>query len=159
MEFTDDDRKVLGLVRDGYNTMAEITDLLKVDSTTSNDIVEKLDEARYIRRMGLTRSAFYTFEITDKGRGAVPVAENLKGLAADGLDMAKLNALNEISRAPGEILAIPAKIGMSSLGFSTVIASLVRAGFLKEGGLWKRTLSVTDGGMDMLEKHGGLLQG
>lgn len=157
LDLADDDKKVLGFIRDGYNTMAEITDLLKVDSSVSNGIVEKLDEARYISRMGLARSAFYTFEITDKGRDAVPVAENLKELAADGLDMAKLNALNEISRAPGEILAIPAKIGMSSLEFSTVIASLVRAGHLKEGGLWKRTLSVTDSGVDMLEKNAGLL--
>lgn len=158
LEFTDDDKKVLGFIRDGYNTMAEVTDLLKVDSSVSNSIIEKLDRARYIKRKGLARSSFYTFELPEKGLSAVPVEDNLKGLAGDGMDMAKLNALNEILRAPAEILAIPEKLSMSSLEFSTVIASMVRGGYLTEGGLWKRTLAVTEKGEIMLKKHVALLQ-
>jgi SSS family solute:Na+ symporter len=157
LELFDHDKKVLSFIRDGYNTMAEVTDLLSVDSSVSNDIIEKLDRARYIQRMKLAGSNFYTFRLTEKGRQAVPVEDDVKKLAGDGLNMTKLRVLNEIVMNPEAVLKVPEKLGMGALEFSTVIASLVRGGYCKESGLWRRMLSVTEKGGSMVGNYASLL--
>ncbi|WP_448535887.1 hypothetical protein, partial [Pseudothermotoga sp.] len=44
------------------------------------------------------------------------------------------------------------KTGLNPMGLATVINSLVRRGYLKEGGLWRREISITEKGVEVLSR-------
>lgn len=60
--------EVLTLIANGYNTMAEVSDMLGVDSAVSNKIIEKLDQNKIIYRKKYSGPGFYTFYISEAGQ-------------------------------------------------------------------------------------------
>ena len=78
--------RILEMLRVGHCYMADLTDALGVDSKTSGQAVEKLDQGGYLVRAGLRGSKFYTFSITEKGLSALPALSSQEaGMAKDGL--------------------------------------------------------------------------
>src|SRR5699024_7714538 len=59
--------QTLNYIAEGYNTMAEITDLFSVDSSKTNAIIESLDKKQLIKRNKYSGPGFYTFSITEIG--------------------------------------------------------------------------------------------
>lgn len=141
------DRSVLEYIRHGYNTLAEITDALGVDARVSAAAVARLDQGGYIERYRLTGSGFYSFRITEKGEEALPpLSEWEKKLAQEGLQKDAVLVLKRAAENPDGLTHLLHEEGWSSLVLANHISHLVRLGFLKEGGIWRRNIMVTDKG-------------
>lgn len=106
------DLEVLDMIRHGHESMAEITDALKVDSRLSNAVIERLDLGGYIRRKSLIGAGFYSFELTPRGEQILPA---LKGrdaeMARDGLKPEYLEVLKAAKGGSQQILDIAARMG------------------------------------------------
>lgn len=156
VELNETDLKVLDLVRYGHRYMSEITDALKTDSHVSNESVEKLDRGGYIKRQGRWGSAFYTFDITPLGESVLPaIEEGRREMARDGLKPEYLDVIKAAGRDPGEITGLAREKGWSSLELSSVVSHLVNLGYLKEAGVWRRILLLTDKGRQIVQKYSG----
>ncbi|HBY57133.1 MAG TPA: sodium:solute symporter [Candidatus Atribacteria bacterium] len=162
IKLIDKDIKVLDCVRKGYNTMAEITDILDVDSSISNKVVGKLENGGYIKRLANCGVGFYTFELTRKGKEVFPPPSSTKEekLTEDKLDMVSLKILRYIDTNPNLVANKLIEItGLNQMANSVLIASLIRRGLLKESGMWRRIVTITQKGKEMLRKHRELLEG
>lgn len=150
------DLQILELLRCGHVTMAEITDALQVDSRISNAGIERLDRGGYLRRRSLIGASFYAFDITPKGLAALPqLAPDLDALAKDGLKPLYVKLLRFVSEAPEKLPDFVRQENLASLEVASAISHLVRLGYLREGGLWRRSLYITDQGRAVLARHGG----
>jgi len=154
-ELTDEERKVLEIIRKGYNTMAEINDMLKIDCYISKEYIAKLEYYNYINRFGNGGKNYYTFNISEKGLKALPpLSEKEKSLLTDNIDETGIKVLLYVQENPNIVADELTNVtGMEVLASSNVIASLIRRGYLKEGGLWKRKVEISDGGSKLLEKY------
>lgn len=151
-KLTDEEIKVLDIIRKGYNTMSEITDLLDMDSSKSSELVLSLEKAGAIERFSNGGSGFYMFRITDFGK-TLPtrIKENE---ILEGVDETGIKILEHV-RGKSMILAdeLSKETGLNSMALATIINSLVRRGYLKEGGIWRRTVSITQKGNELVSKY------
>lgn len=161
IKLIEEDIKVLDCVRKGYNTMAEITDILDVDSSISSRIIEKLESGSYIKRVGGSGLDFYTFTLTEKSKEVLPpLSPEEEKLAEDKLDMASIKILNHINTYPNLVANELVKItGLNQMANSVVVASLIRRKLLKERGMWRRIVKITEEGKRILKRHRVLLEG
>lgn len=152
IKLSEDDEKVLGLIRKGFNTMGEITDLLAVDSGISNKVIEILDQNRLIQRDSLRGSGFYKFSITKEGINMLPKLSKEDALLLEkGLTKDELCILKAIKKGKEELNNFVNKSDLDSLKFSVFASKLIRNGYLKEGGLLKRTIAITDKGSRVVD--------
>lgn len=152
---TDIDRKILYYLFSGANTMAELTDLLQVDSFKSNDAIERLDKNGCIEREGLRGAKFYSFHITEKGIQELgSVSQKDQMLSKYGLNETWLNVLSHSDLDLNQFGEYLNSIGISSLMGAAIISVLVRNGYIKEYGVWKRQIAITDKGREIIEKVG-----
>lgn len=148
-KLTDEEMKVLELIGRGYSTMAEITDLLDVDSSKSSELVLSLEKAGLIERLGDRGIRFYTFRVTDFGREVLSKRMQISGKEVDEIGLKVLELVRE-----GQVLAdkLSKETGLNPMALGTVVNSLIRRGYLKEGGLWRRKISITEKGFEVLSK-------
>lgn len=151
---TDEEIMVLDIIRRGYNTMAEITDLLDIDSSKSSEVVLSLEKAGAIERFSNGGSGFYMFKVTDFGK-TLPTKIKQSDIR-EGVDELGIKVLEHV-RGKAGILAdeLSKETGLNSMALATLINSLVRRGYLKEGGIWRRTVSITEKGNELLSKYVG----
>jgi SSS family solute:Na+ symporter len=149
-KLTDEELKVLELIYKGYNTMAEITDLLDVDSSKSSDLVLSLEKAGVIERLGNRGMNFYTFRVTEFGKNILMRAKKIETAEIDEVGLSLLEHVKEGKPILADELS--KKTGLDPMGLATVINSLVRRGYLKEGGLWRRKISITEKGLEVLSR-------
>jgi SSS family solute:Na+ symporter len=149
----DIDVKALGLIGVGHLYMADITDSLGVDSRTSADAIERLDRGGYIRRLGKSRSAFFTFEITEKGLAALPEGEKVDAsLRAAKLNPMYVDLLAILKSNPENQLEFIKKYDVKSMRMAAISSHLTRQGYIQEKGLFKRKLRITQKGLDAVNK-------
>ena len=154
IDLTEFDLKVLEMLRYGHETMSEITDALQVDSRHSNAGIEKLDRGGYLKRRALWGSNFYAFDITDRGMEKLPpLPDHEAALAKDSLKPMYLRLLSRTAAKPEELPEFVKQENLSSLEVSSAIGHLVRKGYLSEGGLWRRTIDITEKGRSVLAKY------
>jgi SSS family solute:Na+ symporter len=148
------DFQVLELIRIGHIYMADITDALGVDSTTSNISIEKLDRGGYIERSGLIGSKFHEFHITEKAKEVLP---KLVGKEAEmnsrGLNDSYVGLLKIANEAPQNVNNYIKEKQWKSLKVSSVSSHLTRQGYIIEKGLFKRKISVTQKGIEAVKKY------
>jgi SSS family solute:Na+ symporter len=149
-KLTDEELKVLELIYKGYNTMAEITDLLDVDSSKSSDLVLSLEKAGVIERLGNRGMNFYTFKVTEFGKNILMRAKKIETAEIDEVGLSLLEHVKEGKPILADELS--KKTGLNPMGLAMVINSLVRRGYLKEGGLWRRKISITEKGLEVLSR-------
>lgn len=151
------DIRVLEMIRNGHQYLADITDGLRVDSKASSEAIAKLDEGGYIERAGLRGSKFFTFNITEKGLSALPVlsGENAK-MVKDYLNPMYVNFLETVLRKSDELVSFPKKNNLGSLQMSSMITHLNRRGYIIEKGLFKRKVKITDTGENMVKKYASI---
>lgn len=151
-KLTDDEIRVLDIIRKGYNTMSEITDLLDMDSSKSSELVLSLEKAGAIERFSNGGSGFYMFKLTDFGKTLPTKIKESEIL--DGVDEAGIKILEHVRGRSG-ILAdeLSKETGLNSMALATIINSLVRRGYLREGGVWRRTVSITQKGNELISKY------
>jgi SSS family solute:Na+ symporter len=147
IELNEFDFKALSLIRRGFVTMGEITDLLDVDSSISNESIEKLDKMRLIKRDALSGSGFYLFSITNKGISRLPVTSSFEEKLLDmQLTKEELDILSAIEKGISQLYSYIESNEIGSLKFSVYCSKLIRNGYLLEGGLLKRTITLTEKG-------------
>ena len=148
------DYKVLDLIRNGHQYMADITDGLAVDSNVSSTSIDKLDQGGYIERAGLTGSKFFTFSITDKGLAALPELSGVeKDMAEDYINPKYLDFINTALSNPEALANFARNNSMGSLQMSSMISHLTRRGYIDEKGIFKRKVLVTSAGKELAQKY------
>ena len=148
---TQEEIKVLDLIRKGYDTMGEITDYLQVDSHSSNRIIESLDKKRLLKREKLWGSGFYKFFLVPAADPYLPKLDERELKLADvNITLEELNLLGAIKKGVAEMYAHVDKVGFNSLKASTLIAKLIKYEYLSESGLMKRKLAITEKGTKIL---------
>jgi len=154
VEITEFDLKVLDLLRYGHESMAEITDILQVDSRISNASIERLDRGGYIKRRALWGPDFYAFDLTEKGAALLPkLPEKEERMAKDGLKPLYIKILSLSGQSPEELPRLAREENLPSLVVASIISHLARKGYLVEKGIWKRIIAVTDRGRSILGKY------
>ena len=155
VKLDEQDVKILNLIRYGHGYMSDINDAMKLDGGITNASIEKLDQGGYIERMGLSRSDFYTFKITEKGESVLPPVSGIDREMVDaGLMPMYVSILKMTNEGPEKLTELVKQHGLNSLEVSSIITHLVRKGYVLEKGVWKRKLEITDVGKKMLDKFG-----
>lgn len=150
----EDALRVLESIRDGYRTMAEITDLSGWDSRRTNAVVEKLDQNGMIVRRGLTGRNFYVFDLPPGTQGLL---EDRAGpVSASAPDELTATDLALLGHTEGDEIALEQfarEQGYNQLQISAMLSKLARLGYVREGGLFRRVVSLESTGRSVLEKH------
>ena len=150
----DMDYEILKLIRAGHLYMADITDTLGVDSKTSGAAVERLDRGGYIIRAGMIGSKFYTFDISDKGLAALPPVEGKEAeMLKDKLTPMYVELLDIVKNRPEHQAEFVQKHQIKSMHMAAISSHLTRQGYIKEGGLFKRKLRITEKGAAAVAKY------
>jgi len=146
--------RILTLIKMGYNNMSELSDLLGLDAGNLNQHIEKLDRGGFIIRDALKGSKFYSFEVSSAGEEKLPdFSFEEEKLLQDSLNRDSLRVLDTAAAKPELLPELVSQGKYSSLKLSAMLAMLIRQGYLAEGGLWKRTITLTAAGQRMLDKH------
>ncbi len=152
VEISEQEIEVLSLISRGYNTLGEITDLMGLDSFDSNTIVESLDKKRLLIRDALSGAGFYSFVLTENGKARLPQTTTAETqIVAEGVTAQDLQIIQAVNAGPESLKSYLKETGYSSLKFSVLVSKLIRTGFLNEGGLLRRKLSLTDAGRALLK--------
>jgi DNA-binding PadR family transcriptional regulator len=146
--------EVLIYIREGFHVMSEITDLLSVDSSVSNQIIEDLEQSGYIRRHSLIGAGFYSFYLTEKGASQFPeLAEKDLQLQQAGInekDIELLTFFKENRQYTNDQLV--SKFPMEVNLLTTHLMKLVRFGYLNEIGLWRMRVVMSSSGDQLLQR-------
>lgn len=150
---SNDEITVLDLIRKGYNTMAEITDLLDVDSSKSSEIVLSLEKAGAIERLGSGGKKFYAFRVTEFGR-TLPTKIDPNEIF-EGIDKESLKILEYVEKS-SQIYTddLVELTGLNSMAIATIVSSLIRRGYLVEKGIWRRIIKISQKGKTLIKKYG-----
>jgi SSS family solute:Na+ symporter len=147
-------KEVLNYIREGFHVMSEITDLLAVDSSVSNQIIEGLEQSGYIRRHSLSGAGFYSFYLTEKGTSQFPeLAEKDLRLQEAGInetDIELLTFFKENRHYTNDQLV--SKFPMDVNLVATHLMKLVRLGYLNEIGLWRMRVVMSSSGDQLLQR-------
>ncbi len=147
---TAEEKEVLEIITRGHNTMGEITDLLGIDSYRSNAVVESLDKKRLIVREARSGAGFYAFELTKDAKGLVSSADTkLVGESVTEQDIQLMEALN---RGEETFINFSKEGKLGSLQVSVLVSKLIRLGYLTEGGLMRRKITLTEKGRQLLSQ-------
>ncbi len=150
-------RSILECIEAGFDTLAEITDLLEMDAADTHAIVEALARDLFIRRLSPRGLGFYAYRLEDAGRAVVHRSEPESGEvpAVPRTEAGRLRrdtalALRQIAGTDGNGRADWGAI--SSLRRSALVARLARDGLCRETGFWRRNLAITDEGRAILAR-------
>lgn len=147
------DLKILEMISVGHLYMADLTDAMGVDSRTSGASIERLDRGGYIIRRGLNRSNFYTFDISDKGMETLPALDaKEEEMRKEMLTPMYVELLAILKNNPEEQMKFIEEHKIKSMHMASISSHLTRQGFIKEGGLFKRKLQITEKGVKAAEK-------
>ena len=154
VKLDDFDLKVLAMVKNGHQYLADISDGLSVDAKVSNLSIEKLDQGGYIERAGLKGSKFFTFSVTEKANEVLPkLNETESKLLEDYLNPKYLKFIDMAKNEPEKIGLFAKEFKMGSLQMSSMISHLARRGYVEEKGMFKRQVEITDKGNKILQKY------
>lgn len=152
-KLTDFEIKILAMIRSGFDTMGEITDILGVDSSISNKAIESLDQKRYIIRDSIKGSGFYKFRISENGLKVLPIlSRSENNLLEMNLTDEEYGILEAISKSNEDLYRHVKVNGYGSLEFSVFVAKLIKNGYLVESGLMKRKIKLSSSGESVLNK-------
>ncbi|MGP4072891.1 sodium:solute symporter family protein [Piscibacillus sp. B03] len=140
--------EVLTLIANGYNTMAEVSDMLGVDSAVSNKIIEKLDQNKIIYRKKYSGPGFYTFYISEAGQKLVKHDETYDIVAQ--LSREDVMFLKEIEKGTENFKTFIQTNEYDSLKVSVILSKLIRQGYLDESGIWRRKVKLNESGQNYL---------
>lgn len=144
--------QTLNYIAEGYNTMAEITDLFSVDSSKTNAIIESLDKKQLIKRNKYSGPGFYTFSITEIGYNHITTNVDTNTDMTRYITEDEKTLLHYLNIGPEATQEYINDKKIDSLKVSVLLSKLIRQGFLKEAGLWKREVIVTPAAKNILSQ-------
>ena len=156
---SDFDKKVLAMTRYGVITMAEITDYLGCDSRVSKEAVENLDKGGYIVRVSMYGSKFYHLAISEKGEQILDaLSGEEEALREAGLSYEQFQVLANANVSHEQMQKYAASRGFDSLRTTAVVSLLDHRGYVKQRGLMKRQVVLTEKGKHVVEAHKDLIE-
>ncbi|MGY3717903.1 sodium:solute symporter family protein [Sutcliffiella cohnii] len=151
------EKEILTFIHLGYKTMAEITDLLGVDSSVSNKLIESLDKKQLIRREKYSGPGFYTFQLSEPSLKLITLNQQDSLLAKDQLSVEDLNFLYYANNGQEALNSFLVEKDYDSIKASVILSKLIRQSYLKESGLLRRTVTISDMGKGLLDKYSHLI--
>jgi predicted transcriptional regulator len=153
------EKRILGLIQQGFIYMSELVDSSEIPGREASDIIEKLDETRYIERRGLTRSNFWAFLLTAKGESVLPpLSEKNKALKPLGIVDFDLETLKTVQKTPdkraSDLVRSTITDKEKQMLVATSIVKLLRLKYLSERGFMKRIINITDAGLSIIKQYG-----
>ena len=142
-KLTEDEIRTLNYIAEGYNTMAEITDLFSLDSSSTNAIIESLNKKRLITREKYAGPGFYTFSLTENGYNYITTNIDQSTNMALYITESEKMILHYLNIGPEELQQYISENKIDSLKISVILSKLIRQGYLKEAGFWKREVTLT----------------
>lgn len=155
MSLNDNEKRILGYIRDGRNTTACFTDNLGIPAPVANNIAEGLEQNGYIRRVAYLGINRFNWLLTDKGVAELPPlsADEARLLTEAGINLSQYKILTYVNSHPmalaGEIcqnMQLDPNEMVSNLSF------LVDTKLLTEGGLIRRKVAITDKGTQVVKQ-------
>ncbi len=128
--------------------MAEVSDMLGVDSAVSNKIIEKLDQNKIIYRKKYSGPGFYTFYISEAGQKLVKHDETYDTVAQ--LSREDVMFLKEIEKGTDNFKTFIQTNEYDSLKVSVILSKFIRQGYLHESGIWRRKVKLNESGQNYL---------
>ena len=156
---SDDDKKILGLIQQGFIYMSELVDASEIPGREASLIIEKLDENRYVERKGFTRADFWVFSLTHKGESALPpLSDKDKVLRQLGIISQDLETLKAVQNKPdsraSDLVRATSADKEKQMLIATSIVKLLRLKYLSERGFMKRIINITTEGIAVLKQYG-----
>lgn len=152
-QLTDEEKRVLTFIHYGYDTMAEISDMLGVDSSVSNKIIETLDQHGVIGRKKYAGAGFYTFHIREGLEPEAYLPKDGHRYADDRLTEDDFTFLEKLRGGMDALNSYVKEKEFDSLHASAILSKLIKQGYLAEKGLWRRQVSLSPKGKEVLEKY------
>ncbi|MBO1001704.1 sodium:solute symporter [Pseudogracilibacillus auburnensis] len=146
---TGDEIKALNLIAEGYHTMAEVTDMFGTDSSKTNEIIESLDQKLLLTREKYSGPGFYSFTLTDEGYRHVTI-DISKGSTDYYMNKEEKVILRKLKEGPDVLNQYLQAEKFDSLRLSVLLAKLIEQGYLKEEGIWRRSVALTAKGKEAL---------
>jgi len=157
LDVSEEEKKILALIASGYHTMAEISDMMGLDSAISNRMIERLDQKRLIVRKSYVGPGFYTFRVTPEGLGLIEDKGSI--LFQEQVNLNDLVVLQKVKEGVEAFRRYVQENQLDSLRVSVILSKLIRLGYLTEGGIWRRTIRINERGNVLLQKYDHELKG
>lgn len=157
LDVSEEEKEILALIASGYHTMAEISDMMGIDSAVSNSLIEQLDQKRLIVRESYTGPGFYTFRLTPAGQKLIEDKQTI--LFQEQVNLNDLVVLQKVKEGVEAFRRYVQENELDSLRVSVILSKLIRLGYLTEGGIWRRTIRVNEKGNTLLQKYEHELKG
>ena len=152
LSLTADHRRILGLVGHGYTTMVEITDFLTLDSARGNGLIEELEQEGLLRRCSLHGPDFFSFVLTPLGEEHLVETEGEERPFVS-FDSFGLQVCEQVATAPKTLRELGAAVGITTSTLGAVVSRLDRLGYIRDGGIWERRVSLSHKGRKVLEDY------
>lgn len=149
-KLSNEEIRVLNYIAEGYHTMAEITDLFGTDSSKTNALVESLDKKLLITRKKYAGPGFYTFSITEEGYQHVTTNVNQSTDLSKHITTEEKLILSHLNNGTASLQIYLETNQLDSLKVSVLLAKLIRQGYLKEAGFWRREVVLTPAAKKLL---------
>lgn len=146
VSLTEGHRRILSLLRQKRNTLDAIVDTLEIDGERAWRSINELVAAGLIRRAGEAGRDQLTFLLTADGTAALPALPPAEAalLAERGLTPADERVLAAIARsARPRAVALARETGLPAEAIHQHLAHLVRQGYLREQGIWRRQVRLS----------------
>lgn len=149
-----EDKQIIGYIDEGFTQMCELMDITTFAGEHLNQIIEKLDQNRYLCRDGLFAEKFWSFTLTEKGKKVVKSLQ-LPERKTDGImgyDLEILKKLNVgVKTNPGVIISEMAKPDdPMKREYAAAVVKLIRGGYIAESGFLRREVSLTLKGQELV---------
>ncbi|MDW7669205.1 MAG: hypothetical protein SCJ93_10305 [Bacillota bacterium] len=156
MNLNKNEKRILGYIREGRNTLADFTDNLGVSAPEANNIAEKLEKDGFIVKKSYTGQERFNFLLTDEGVEKLSdLTEDEKELLSnEGINMSQLKILKHTKENPNIIAAqIAEKIDIPAMELISDLRYLVDRGMLKEKGILRRKVEILPKGEEVITKY------
>lgn len=158
VSLTEGHRRILVLLRQRRNTLDAVVDTLEIDGEGAWRSLTDLIGAGLVVRAGETGIDQLTFGLTPAGAAALPALAPAEAalLARHGLTLADERVLQAIARSDrprAAALALETKLPPEAI--HQHLGHLVRQGYLKEQGIWRRQVRLAAKGRALTEKQAG----
>jgi DNA-binding MarR family transcriptional regulator len=157
MALNDNQIKILNLIREGKNTLADFTDCLGIGAPEANRISEDMEIKGYIVKEGYTGIKRFNFLLTDKGIEQLPQQseKDVELLTKFSINYTQYKILEFLKdRSEGALSKeIVDNLDIKSAELISDLRYLVDRGLLYEKGILRRRIFLSPKGQELIAKH------
>ncbi|WP_026074147.1 MarR family transcriptional regulator [Brevibacillus massiliensis] len=147
-------KQVLTFIREGFHMMAEITDLLNVDSFVTNELIEELEQQGYIRRKSTAGIGFYQFYLTKRADALfMPSDRREADRLSQGINRLDLELLQFFQEEPDySHEQLCERFPVDNHVLAGHMMKLIRQGYLEQTGIFRMRVKLSRGGESLIQK-------